>query len=212
MVSRRRSNRRYDKTHSLGGCTTIVRHFRKNLNHQFQVTAKTRSGTLISSLPFMQSAMTMRLFDMKVIQAARFSGLIFLVATTFAIFATRTGYRIVGVTLPRQVWLVEHPTLWAAGNWLWMLAIFSWMLVLVALMWSYSPAHRISSMLQSGLLIIAAVLLIAGVVVWMNVLPYGSRTAQRRRPDPPYRLAGSRPVWSRALHGAALSRHGLAST
>ena len=84
------------------------------------------------------------------------------------------GYRIVGVTLPRQVWLVEHPTLWAAGNWLWMLAIFSWMLVLVALMWSYSPAHRISSMLQSGLLIIAAVLLIAGVVVWMNVLPYGA--------------------------------------
>ena len=84
------------------------------------------------------------------------------------------GYRIVGVTLPRQVWIVEHPTLWAVGNWLWMLAIFSWMLVLVALMWSYLPAHRISSMLQSGLLIIAAVLLIAGVVVWMNVLPYGA--------------------------------------
>ncbi len=111
---------------------------------------------------------------MKAIQAARFSGLSFLIATAFAIFVSRTGYRIIGVTLPRQVWIAENPTLWAVGNWLWMLAIFSWMVVLVAFMWSYSPAHRISSMLQSGLVIISAVLLISGIVVWMSVLPYSA--------------------------------------
>jgi len=111
---------------------------------------------------------------MKVIQAARFSGFTFLIATIFAIFVSRAGYRIVGVMLPRQVWIVENPALWTAGNWLWMLAIFSWMVVLVALMWSYSPAHRISSMLQSGLMVISAVLLIAGVTIWMSALPYGA--------------------------------------
>lgn len=111
---------------------------------------------------------------MKIIQAARFSGFAFFVAGLFTFFFARTGLRVVGVLLPRQVWVVENAPLWMAANWLWLLAIFSWMVLLVALMWSYSPAHRISSMLQSGLMVISAVLLIIGVVVWMNLLPYGA--------------------------------------
>jgi hypothetical protein len=138
------------------------------------MTTEPRSGTLIRTIQRLHAIDDYTLFEMKVIQAARFSSLVFVIATVFTLFVSRTGYRIIGVTLPRQVWIVEHPALWAIGNWLWMLAIFSWMVVLVALMWSYSPAHRISSMLQSGLMIISATLLIAGLVVWMSLLPYSA--------------------------------------
>lgn len=111
---------------------------------------------------------------MKVIQAARFSGIVFLVTAIFTYLFARTGLRLVGVQLPRQVWVTENVPFWMAVNWLWLLVVFSWMVVMVALMWSYSPSHRISSMLQSGLTIISAVLLILGIVIWMNLLPFGA--------------------------------------
>ena len=57
---------------------------------------------------------------------------------------------------------------WGLGGWLWLLAIFAWMIFLAALMHSYSPVHRIGSIVQSGLLIIAATLLIVAVLFGMN--------------------------------------------
>lgn len=71
----------------------------------------------------------------------------------------------------RQAWLLNHTALWNLGGWLWLLALFSWMVLLIVLTWSYLPAHRVARMLQSGLMIIAAVLQIAGVIIWMHVLP-----------------------------------------
>ncbi len=109
---------------------------------------------------------------MRIIYAARFSGFAFVIAALFTILILRTGLRTAGVQLPRQVWLQENETLWMMGGWLWLLAIFSWMVLLVAFMWSYLPGHRMATMLQSGLMIISAVLLIGGVAIWMNVLPY----------------------------------------
>lgn len=77
---------------------------------------------------------------------------------------------MVGVQFVRQGWLMEHPLLWM-GWWVWLLAIFGWMWLLIALSWTYLPAHRIISVLQSGLMLIGAVLLILGVIMWMGVLP-----------------------------------------
>ncbi|MDE0200239.1 MAG: hypothetical protein OXK78_18665 [Caldilineaceae bacterium] len=57
---------------------------------------------------------------------------------------------------------------WGMGGWLWLLAIFSWMVFLVVLKHRYSPVHRISTTLQSGLIGISATLLIVGVLVGMN--------------------------------------------
>ena len=56
--------------------------------------------------------------------------------------------------------------------WLWLLALFGWMVLLVTVMWSYLPGFRVSSMLQSGLMTISAVLAITGIVTWMGLLPY----------------------------------------
>lgn len=111
---------------------------------------------------------------MKIILTARFSAVAFLLGLFVTVYYARTGLRIVGVLLPRQVWLVEQTGIWMLSWWLWLLAIFSWMAVLAALMWSYLPGHRINSMLQSGLMVIAATLAIAGIVVWMNVLPFAA--------------------------------------
>lgn len=108
---------------------------------------------------------------MKTPIAARFSLAILVVALLYALTFMRPGLRIVGVSFPRQVWLAENPVLWNLGLWLWLAMFFCWMWVIVSLMWAYLPAHRISSMLQSGLLVISATLAISGVVVWMAVLP-----------------------------------------
>lgn len=66
---------------------------------------------------------------------------------------------------------MENNLLWNAGLWLWLVGMSGWMWVIVSLMWAYLPAHRIASMLQSGLVVIGATLAIAGVVVWMTALP-----------------------------------------
>lgn len=111
---------------------------------------------------------------MKIRYAVGFSGTAVLVAILYSVLVMRPGARIIGVLFPRQVWLVENTGLWALGGWISLLAIFSWMVVVVTLAWSYLPAHRVSSMLQSGLLIISAVLAIGGVVIWMNLLPFSA--------------------------------------
>jgi len=108
---------------------------------------------------------------MKISYAALFSGLAFLAAALFAAFVARSGWRITGVQLPRQAWLLDNSPMWELGLWLWLVAIFSWMLLLITFMWRYTPAHRVSTMLQSGLMLIAATLAIAGIVIWMGALP-----------------------------------------
>ena len=108
---------------------------------------------------------------MKVPNAARFNGVIVFSAVCYTLLFLRPGLRVVGVQFPRQGWILENGLNWQAGWWLWLLAIFGWMWLLVALAWTYLPAHRIASMLQSGLLIISAVLGIAGIITWMGGLP-----------------------------------------
>jgi hypothetical protein len=114
---------------------------------------------------------------MKVILAARISFVAFALAMGVTVLYARTGLRVVGVLLPRQVWLAENTALWTANWWLWLAAIFTWMLVLAACMYAYLPGHRLASMLQSGLTVIAAVLCISGVIIWMNALPWAAGRA-----------------------------------
>ncbi len=108
---------------------------------------------------------------MNTLYAARFTLVIFLGAAVYTWLQMRPGLAAVGMEAERQAWLALHSGLWSLGWWLWLAAIFSWMWLLVALAWSYLPAHRLAAMLQSGLMVIAAVLAIAGVTVWMAVLP-----------------------------------------
>lgn len=108
---------------------------------------------------------------MKTPVAARFSALTLLVVIIYSLFVMAPGLRIVGVSFPRQAWILENPVLWRLGLWLWLAMIFCWMWVLVSLLWAYLPAHRINSMLQSGLLIISAALAIGGIVTWMAAAP-----------------------------------------
>lgn len=112
---------------------------------------------------------------MKVQQAARFNAVFWPAVLFYTVVTMAPGLRITGVHFPRQGWIVDHSFVWTFGCWFWLLAIFGWMWLLVALMWSYLPAHRIASMLQSGLMLIGAVLAIAGVIVWMAVLPLAMR-------------------------------------
>lgn len=108
---------------------------------------------------------------MKLLFAARFSGLAFLVAGLYTLFVMRPGLRLVNGFDLRQAWVLDRALLWQLGWWLWLVAIFSWMVVLIVLHWSYLPAHRVEGMLQSGLMLIGAVLSIAGILVWMAALP-----------------------------------------
>lgn len=108
---------------------------------------------------------------MKLWYAATFSGCTLLASALYSALVNRSGLRLQGVTLDRRVWLVENSALWELGWWLWLLFIFSWMVLLVVLMWRYSPAHRVTTMLQSGLIIIAAVLAIGACLGWMKVIP-----------------------------------------
>jgi hypothetical protein len=112
---------------------------------------------------------------MKLRLAAAFSGITALVALAYSLLVLRPALRLIGVHFPRQAWLNDNPLLWQLGAWLWLLAIFGWMLVLVVVSWSYLPGHRIPTMLQGGLLTIAAVLAIAGVAIWMSALPWAMR-------------------------------------
>ena len=104
---------------------------------------------------------------MKLIRAARFAGTTALAAAIYTFLVLRPIYLRSDLALP-QFELVEGTLVqWGLGGWLWLLATFAWMIFLAALMHNYSPVHRISSIIQSGLLIIAATLLIVGVLVGM---------------------------------------------
>lgn len=108
---------------------------------------------------------------MKVPYAARCTALLFLITVAVTLLLLRPGWRVAGVQFPRQGWLLANPLLWQVGGWLWLVTIFGWMWLLTALAWSYLPAHRVAAMLQSGLMLIGAILSIAGVITWMSVLP-----------------------------------------
>ena len=108
---------------------------------------------------------------MKVPSAARYNAVIWLAVLGATPGLLLPGLRMIGVQFIRQGWLLAHPLFWRLGWWLWLMAIFGWMWLLVALAWTYLPAHRVSTVLQSGLMVIGAVLMIAGVIVWMGVLP-----------------------------------------
>jgi hypothetical protein len=108
---------------------------------------------------------------MKVPYAARFASVAFLAAALYTWLQMLPGLPAAEVVNSRQTWMLDHAAQWRLGWWLWLLAIFSWMVLLVVLAWSSLPAHRVAGMLQSGLMIIAAVLAITGINVWMSVLP-----------------------------------------
>ena len=76
---------------------------------------------------------------MKIRYAAMLSSLSLLIAGLYTVTVMRDGLRITAVQLPRQVWIIDNAGLWSLGNWLWLLAIFGWMVLLVTLMWSYLP-------------------------------------------------------------------------
>jgi len=108
---------------------------------------------------------------MRLAYAALFSMLTLLAAMIYSGFIMDAGLRISSVLLPRKEWILTNIGLWEVGWWLWLLAIFGWMLLLVTLMWRYTPAHRVATMLQSGLMLISAVLAILGAIAWMKLLP-----------------------------------------
>ncbi|MBE2237967.1 MAG: hypothetical protein IAE81_09275 [Caldilineaceae bacterium] len=104
---------------------------------------------------------------MKTPIAARFSAFTLLAALLYALLVMASGLCIVGVSFPRQGWLLENAMLWKPGLWLWLAMIFGWMGLAASLLWAHLPAHSIAPMLQSGLLVIGATLSIDGVTVWM---------------------------------------------
>ena len=103
--------------------------------------------------------------------AARFSAVITVVTVLYVLLIMRPGLRLVGVSFPRQAWIIENPMLWLLGLWLWIALILCWMWVLLSLMGAYLPAHHVGTMLRSGLLSIGATLMVAGTVTWMAALP-----------------------------------------
>lgn len=108
---------------------------------------------------------------MKLIRAARFAAIVFLIGLFYGLFALSVPLDLGLDWAARSAWFAVHPVVWILGGWLGMLLIFAWMIVLVAVMYTYIPMHRISTSLQTGLMLLAAGLLIAGAVVWMRLLP-----------------------------------------
>ena len=105
---------------------------------------------------------------MRLIRAARFAGAVALAAGIYSLFVLRPVYSQ-SVQTPRLQAADESSIWqWELGGWLWLLTIFSWMILLAAMKHYYSPIHRISTSTQSGLSVISATLLIVGVLVGMN--------------------------------------------
>ncbi|MCS6828872.1 MAG: hypothetical protein NZ553_19835 [Caldilinea sp.] len=107
--------------------------------------------------------------------AGRLSAVTLTVAVFYALWVMRPGLRIVGVSFPRQAWIMENPLLWSLGLWLWLAVIVGWVGVLISLMGAYASLGRVSTMLQFGLLLTAAALAFAGFAVWMAALPAALR-------------------------------------
>lgn len=108
---------------------------------------------------------------MKLIPLARFAALILLAVLAYGPGLLATPLDVTGDWSTRQAWLAGNGWLWMLGGWMALAGVFGWMAFLVALMHLYSPAHRVATMLQSGLMLLSAGLLIGGVTVWMALLP-----------------------------------------
>ena len=108
---------------------------------------------------------------MKVSYAAALSGISLLISSLFTLLLSTTGFQINRVLLPRKEWILASSGVWQGGWWLWMLFVFTWMVLLTTLMWRYSPAHRVPTILQSGLVLLSAALSLVGIIVWMTLLP-----------------------------------------
>ncbi|MBI3958072.1 MAG: hypothetical protein HY328_04620 [Chloroflexi bacterium] len=108
---------------------------------------------------------------MKLIPLARFAAFILLAVFLYGLLLLPTPLAVESGWEARQAWLGHNELLWSLGGWLALAGVFGWMAFLVALMYVYSPAHRVATMLQSGLMLLSAGLLIAGVTVWMALLP-----------------------------------------
>jgi hypothetical protein len=108
---------------------------------------------------------------MKLIRAASFAAVVFAITNLYSLFLLSTPLTITREWMLRSEWFAAYVSLWMVGGWLALLAVFAWMLLLMALMYVYIPVHRLSTMLQSGLMMIGAVLLVIGIVIWMNLLP-----------------------------------------
>ncbi len=105
---------------------------------------------------------------MKLIRAARVAAISALAAGLYSLLLLRPLYLKLAESLSPQPLAAESLWQWGLGGWLWLVAIFTWMVLLVALKHRYSPVHRISTAVQSGLIGIAATLLVAGVLAGMN--------------------------------------------
>jgi hypothetical protein len=108
---------------------------------------------------------------MKLIRAASFAAVVFAIANLYSLFLLSTPLTVTREWQLRSDWFAAYASLWMVGGWLALLSVFAWMLLLMTLMYAYIPAHRLSTMLQSGLMMIGAVLLVIGIVIWMNLLP-----------------------------------------
>ncbi len=108
---------------------------------------------------------------MRLIRAARFAGLAVILALALGSTVLQPGLAVTESWELRQAWLQRHGVRWVGGGWLGLVAVFAWMVFLVALMYNYVPAHRISTHLQMGLMLMGALLLVVGILVWMGVLP-----------------------------------------
>ncbi|MCY3897753.1 MAG: hypothetical protein OXF86_04225 [Caldilineaceae bacterium] len=105
---------------------------------------------------------------MRLIRAARIAGAAALAAGIYSLLVLRPVY-LQSLQTPHLQGAAESSYWqWELGGWLWMLTIFSWMILLAAIKHYYSPVHRISTNAQSGLTVISATLLIVGVLVGMN--------------------------------------------
>lgn len=108
---------------------------------------------------------------MKLTPLARFATLILLALLLYGWLLLRLPLAVEMGWDVRLAWLGKNGLLWMLGGWLALAGVFGWMAFLVALMHIYSPAMRVVTMLQSGLMLLSAGLLIAGITVWMALLP-----------------------------------------
>lgn len=107
---------------------------------------------------------------MKPIYAARFAGITGLAAGLYPFLEWQLFHLQLLVPLELTTPFSQGLPQLALGGWLWLLAISAWMTLIVTLMYSYSPIHRVTTTMQSGLTLIAAILLILGVLLAMNRL------------------------------------------
>lgn len=108
---------------------------------------------------------------MKLIPLARFAVSILLVVLLYGLLLLRVPLALESSWDVRLAWLGENGLVWMLGGWLALAGVFGWMAFTVGLMHIYTPAMRVATMLQSGLMLLSAGLLIAGVTVWMGLLP-----------------------------------------